>query len=352
MVAPAAYDLCMTWNDPEAAAAWTRLRATRADPPGPAASDPRRRAVYVAALEQAEQLFRSAGGSDVASRPLTVFYGLSQAGRALAAASPKAWAGDWELIGHGLQTPDLTKPLPKVPVVQFGSDKSSFIRLSKLLGSPPIPAKGSGQDPVTVEDLWDAIPEAQSWPVRPDPDRRPVLCVCSALHPDPHPLATVSVVGFPSWVDDPAARAANFRTYMAAFPHAAGYSVVHTRSQDREEPDLDPADGGLRAIMHWETGIDRATAEQRYARLLEFVTPYNDDLYLTPVIGGNTEPMHPLMSWWALLFTLSMLARYQPGDWTAMIDVNASPHAVPLEALLDAALVAVPRLVYSTLRQL
>lgn len=340
----------MTWSDPDAAAAWTRLRATRADPPGAAGGDKRRRAVFVAALEQAEQLFRSAAVDGVASRPLTLFYGLSQAGRALAAASPQAGAGDWELKGHGLQAPDLSRPLPTVPVIQNGSADASFIRLSALLGSPPIPDKTSRA--VTVADLWDAIPEAQLWPVRPDPDRRPVLRVFTSLHPDPHPLATVSVVGFPAWVDDPAARAAAFRRFMAAFPHADGYSLLHTRSQDREEPDLDLVDGGLRAVMHWDTGVPRASVEQRYAKLLEFATPYNDQLYLTPVVGGNTVPMHPLMSWWALLFTLSMLARYQPGDWTAAIDVNASQYAVPLEALLDVALVAVPKLIHSTLLQL
>jgi hypothetical protein len=50
--------------------------------------------------------------------------------------------------------------------------------------------------------------------------------------------------------------------------------------------------------------------------------------------------------------TLSMLARYQPAQWVVHIDVNSSPFAVALERLLDDALIAVPRLVYSTLLDL
>jgi hypothetical protein len=42
--------------------------------------------VYVAALQQAEQLFHAAREAGFASSPLLLFYGLSQAGRAIAAA--------------------------------------------------------------------------------------------------------------------------------------------------------------------------------------------------------------------------------------------------------------------------
>lgn len=45
------------------------------------------------------------------------------------------------------------------------------------------------------------------------------------------------------------------------------------------------------------------------------------------------------------VITLSMLTRYQPAQWTALIDVNRSERATALEFVLDVALAAVPDLV-------
>jgi hypothetical protein len=52
------------------------------------------------------------------------------------------------------------------------------------------------------------------------------------------------------------------------------------------------------------------------------------------------------MTWWAILFALSMLARYYPTAWTHALDENSSPDAVLLERALDIALDAVPHLVF------
>ncbi len=48
------------------------------------------------------------------------------------------------------------------------------------------------------------------------------------------------------------------------------------------------------------------------------------------------------MTWWALLFALSMLARYEPESWTNYMDRNTSANAVPLEAVFDRALHTCP----------
>jgi YaaC-like Protein len=39
---------------------------------------------------------------------------------------------------------------------------------------------------------------------------------------------------------------------------------------------------------------------------------YNGSLWLFPAAGTAGGSLHPLMSWWAVLYTLPMLARYQP----------------------------------------
>lgn len=52
-----------------------------------------------------------------------------------------------------------------------------------------------------------------------------------------------------------------------------------------------------------------------------------------------------------VLFSLSMLTRYQPDVWTVMIDVNRSPHATAIEHVLETALSAVPDLIDEAIDQ-
>jgi hypothetical protein len=57
----------------------------------------------------------------------------------------------------------------------------------------------------------------------------------------------------------------------------------------------------------------------------------------------------PLLTWWAVLYALSMLARYHPEEWIEMLSVDRSAVAATLEAMLEDALAAVPRLVLGAL---
>ncbi|MGO9959021.1 MAG: YaaC family protein [Solirubrobacteraceae bacterium] len=51
-----------------------------------------------------------------------------------------------------------------------------------------------------------------------------------------------------------------------------------------------------------------------------------------------------LLTWWTLLFGLSMLARYEPAGWIQALDYESSELAAPLARLLDIGLVRVPDL--------
>jgi hypothetical protein len=68
-----------------------------------------------------------------------------------------------------------------------------------------------------------------------------------------------------------------------------------------------------------------------------------------PGCGDSQSSLDPLLTWWVLLYTLSMITRYKPVMWTEVIDVNRSPLAVPLETLLSKALEAVPAQIRLTL---
>lgn len=67
------------------------------------------------------------------------------------------------------------------------------------------------------------------------------------------------------------------------------------------------------------------------------------------VLGGDGAQLHPFLAWWSVLYSLSMLARYQPGQWTTQIDVNHSVDAAAVERLLRKALIAVPELTLATI---
>lgn len=51
------------------------------------------------------------------------------------------------------------------------------------------------------------------------------------------------------------------------------------------------------------------------------------------------------MVWWACLFVLSMLARYEPDTWVQLIDPDQSEWAVHIETFLGEALDIVPDLI-------
>ena|SRR5258708_38572610 len=73
--------------------------------------------------------------------------------------------------------------------------------------------------------------------------------------------------------------------------------------------------------------------------------------WLRPMLNQSHDILSPLMTWWVLLFGLSMLARYHPAAWTRALAIDRSRDAMPLERALDEALEAVPPLVLDALRR-
>jgi hypothetical protein len=103
--------LLHTWADfqaPPPKRLWQQLRTLRSSTPGRAASG-HRRETFNAALEQAEQLLTAARTVGVATQPILTFYGVSQIGRAIAAASTALSNDEYRLSGHGLRdgNPDI-----------------------------------------------------------------------------------------------------------------------------------------------------------------------------------------------------------------------------------------------------
>jgi hypothetical protein len=114
------------------------------------------------------------------------------------------------------------------------------------------------------------------------------------------------------------------RERLAPYPGAEGVDVVRVVARGavrRDEPG---------AFVSWS---DLAGS----TRALDDVAPpfiAGGGNYLRPGLGANKDPVSPLMAWWLVLFALSSIARYQPGQWADALDPDSSPMAVATERAL------------------
>lgn len=315
---------------------WRRLRSLRADPPPRAAADGDRAQVFRAALEQAEQLFRGAAAADYAVRPLLVFYGLSQGGRALAAVGDPD-DNQWRLSGHGLKVPNLDQR-PKVPALPVRlpelqvreSNSGSFPRLASVLGS------GRWTADVSIAALWAAIPELRlmdmhGW-------EHPTVLEVDGGHGSPNGFSTM-LHGLPSRAMASHSDAEIDGYLDSHYPSLAGHMLV----KDAAPPQAEGQGTTVSINRLWRFPSDRA-----WPTFLDQIgTTYRGKPWVFPNVGGATT--HPLLLWWALLYALSMRARYEPESWMSDLDVNETLWTVQLEEALDRAVDVVPLLLLNAI---
>ena len=357
------YPYSVTYADVGAAPSnvcWRLLRALRADPPINA--DGERRETFAAALEQSEQLFSAASTVGPATRPILLFYGLSQAGRALVAA--RAAPGDsWKLSGHGIKqgrgirrgaVADAQVAPDSRPAGSGREDNGSFTRIVEVLGSSTLPG------PTRLGDLWPLIRPAYKFPLPNSGDHRlvpismspgrtatsteRVKVELSGLPSELHYAETGTVDGVRGdWGQQTDAVFAFLSSYptlsdlVSAVPHGQPIAVRR---------DTNTGQAAVALYLRNEFHSQFATHED-----LERYVAFRDAGHVCayPALDGTARPIHPLVVWWSVLFGLSMLARYEPEQWARAIDVNESSEAVPIEHLLQAGLDHLPELVHRTL---
>lgn len=328
------------------AESWRSIRSRRAVPPVRLTDQPRI-ATFRASLEQAEQQFAAAASIGYDSRPLNLFYGLSQAGRAIAAASSAA-EPDWQLEGHGILARNLERAasIGDVELFSQAGRKGSFQRLSRLLGSPT-PAGEPGKSPILdamavpwhAVDAWPYLLETQ-YSAELDPKN---MFVPLDVTLPPHEAITPGSANFPDGahsIDVIMSRLG--RTEPSSRPTADEfldhYPILRTRTS------LGQMWGEHQIKLLWANGRDK-NPQIRH----DSFTLYRGQRIALPAMLESDEALHPLMGWWAALFALSMLARYQPDRWTNMINVDRHPQATAIEYVLDLARSAVPDLIDETI---
>lgn len=309
-----------------------------------------------AAMQQFEEQMAAAKAVTPATRPLNLYYGLVQAGLAITAVHEP---GTFTFSGHGLMLGDTRPDLPEIFVQPNG--QGAFQRVSAAINSEAI------DGPVSLDTLWESLPElCDGAPLRdssqlsalfvipthqPSTVRSMIINGENVLLPDPTPSPMRAHVFIPAQPPD----AADWRTWATdLFSHypslgnwtlpAGEASEFELLSAKRSNVTIEwpnPKPSGTLSDKEQDVFYDGIAPEYRYRR----------DRYLRPSIeaSGKKPPPSPLMTWWLLLYSFSMLARYQPRKWVDLLNYDRSPHATHLQYAMDSALTAIPQLVLGAL---
>lgn len=294
-----------------------------------------RQQTFAAAMGQFEEQFTAAKVVTEATRPLNLYYGLAQAGMAIAAAH----ADDpWSFRRHGLQLTNRESQLADMIITPEG--EGGFQKVATATGSPLITG------PVTLGALWASIPELDETGHLPGFSGHGLIPLLAS-----DSLARPTAQIFPS--DMPTDRGAwlkRFAEITATYPGLAGCAIPaegnpveaperpgQTWVVDIRWPAPDPSKGTMSPEEH-RAFFDKIAPEHRY----------HSSRFLRPAINSNPPPS-PLMTWWALLYSFSILARYEPRVWTKLLDLDKPTTAVLLQYALTEALTAVPQLVLGAL---
>ncbi len=330
---------------------WQAIRSLRARPVGSAAGNGDRRRTFVAALRQAEELAKSAEVAGYATRPLPLFYSLSQAGRAIAAAHNTS---PWVLKGHGLSCKGGADVLA-VQLKPYHSQGNSFDGVARAIGSPPL--AGS----VSLAELWAANPDLLDVPFPFDVSAsRPMI---ASLHTPSHHLHDTtrfiaefdnkkfsggdlifSLVDLPGFTaDEVESRMSRYPSVRQCYPVKSDGSCKRASGDDRLSQVIGSDGQAVTNIgLTLETPYsfrDLWLVESRICSVIEKSPTVDNEVpvgLVLPELGGGEAPL-PLMLWWGLLYVLSSLARYEPATWTEAVNLDVSPLASSLELVIDRA---------------
>ena len=265
---------------------------------------------------------------DYASRPLPLYYALSQAGIAILAAHAPTRAVP---RSHGLRVPRGARGVLGWVVGPAGNGMfqavSNAVGSAGLAGEVSIGALLATLPEIAASDeIGEQFPKALAlWPAVP----RGVFpaieeigwrgYVVMALMP-PHQVFT----------------AMELHEALKGYPNAP-QSLASSGVQVQDTPD------GQGILVKWAALPDGSDPR-----------PANEDSagrrWLRPAVCGTDDLPSVLMTWWAALLGLSSLARYHPVEWVQAIDPNnKSAETVVLERGLDAAIDVLPGLILDAL---
>jgi hypothetical protein len=349
------------------------LRSLRADRPGRAARGARA-GTFGAGLDQAEQLWLASQNVGAIASPLLLFYGLTQAGRALCAAGVRgaAWEGAQK---HGLRF-ELTEPASGSPLaltkVRVRTNGTGLVhQVADVLGSPVLSDSASLIDLISSLDSDLYFDEEQYSVSRPlevyedgmlsqEPFGHPAHRALF-LGPLPDVLASnredvpagPNIRAYQRIVPPSAAAVA---AWLSAYPRLRALGEpTDVQSPEQAHGRIHRGDWVIRLAWGGDDRIEGVTQTQWTLQQLDVVyadKPSDAGGVVLPSVGGNAEAQKQLVTWWLVLYSLSMMARYYPTIWTRLLDVDSSKLAVPFDHLISVARAKVPGLILAVMHEL
>src|SRR5215216_310757 len=342
--------------------AWRRVRLLRSDPPGRAAREGQRRRTFGAALDQAEELWRAGERVSSNASPIVLYYSLTQGARALCAA--RIDGGEWDgAPSHGLTLlrPDAQQDAaPSLSSITVRTHGRGFVQqVADLLESPTL------NDSADLAALLHSLPEHAEFMLidnataaRPLEVHDSTFFERSTISHPPHDVSAF-VGPLPThlehraepntashWPDSPTVDevVAWFSKYpslsAAGRPFSIGYRNPLALSR--------PIQSGVHVHWNLEKEVPWGQSATWFKTIIDVITadPVGAGMsgLALPAVAGNTAALHPLVAWWIVLYTCSMLARYHPRSWVALLDVDTCVSAVPLGLVLEVAHRTMPAL--------
>ena len=288
--------------------------------------------LYASALRQFEDLLTSAEAAGYAGRPVPLFDALSQAGRAIVAAFGDApTVGGHGLKEHRIGDADVGLLERQIDRAPFKDGTDAFGAVAAAIGSPVFTGSAS------LGAIWAATPGASDF-LQCDWQNSwcPPLLACLGLRDERVGVSvyrTNSQVGRVIAPDE--IRGARYARIpdTATIEDSWGFGVY-------------PADTHV-ATASWitPTAPRRKNCADAWHEHTPMCTP-------TPSCSRRstttaTQCIADVVV--ALLFALSVFARYHPTTWVSALELDQSELAVPLQALLDVAPDAVAGLIWEVL---
>jgi hypothetical protein len=308
------------WGDDQRANRFA-IQALRAQPPGLAARRGQRRRVFSAALEQFDQLLDAAAAAGAAAAPIPLFYALSQAGRALAAA--RLPANLWRPTSHGLGAGNPVATIGSTPLTPDASTTGSFQLFCLSIGSPVLTA------PIELSAAWAATGRFQTVKGL-GADYPPAR----AFNPfDPEFTAIFEGDLATDLPRDKAQAEAVLANRLSAYPGARDGLSLSSNWPNT-------AYAYPRVEVSWRTPHNKLRSLKDVAPA-EYPTK-NAQHFLLPGLGAKEETLHPLAAIYASLLGLSSLARYHPAEWRQALDRDATPTAMAIQGAITLSLELLP----------
>lgn len=292
-----------------------------------------RRQTFAVAMGQFEEQFTAAKVVTPATRPLNLYYGLCQAGMAIAAAH----ADDpWSFNSHGLHLVERDADMINMKGRPEGD--GGFQKVAGATNSPGI------TEAVSLGALWASLPDLSQAGVPPGSTRPVPLIFLADGAPTRRPRASLLLP-----YEMPAEGTAfvkRFGEIMTDYPGAAGIAIPVEEGAIRP-----PGTGGRwQVAVRWPAADSRPEMpEEELTAFYAKIAPeyrYRGDRFLRPAVdAAKSAAPSPLMTWWLLLYSFSILARYEPRRWAKLLDLDSSDVAAVLQYALEEALAAVPQLV-------